>query len=63
LGLRDLRPLQREAMDAALAGRDTLVVMPTAAESRSATRSGNRPRLADGRRLAAHFIDEDQVDA
>jgi ATP-dependent DNA helicase RecQ len=28
-GFATLRPLQREAMDAALAGRDTLVVMPT----------------------------------
>ena len=36
-GLEAFRPGQREAVEAALAGRDSLVVMPTGAASRCAT--------------------------
>ena len=46
LGLVAFRPGQREAVAAALAGRDSLVVMPTGGASRSATSSRRSPVAA-----------------
>ena len=58
-GFNAFRPLQREAMDAILGGRDSLVVLPTGGgkslcfQAPALVRPGPR-----GRRLAAHLADE-----
>ena len=58
-GYTTFRPLQREAMDAVLAGRDSIVVLPTGGgkslcfQAPAVVQSGSR-----GRRLAADFADE-----
>ena len=58
-GYTTFRPLQREAMDAVLAGRDSLVVLPTGG-GKSLCFQAPAARAARSRagRLAAHLADE-----
>ncbi len=54
-GYTGLRPLQAEAMNAALEGRDSLVVLATGAGK---PRAGSHTTWADRRRQPAHLLDE-----